>query len=103
MSTVDVQPIERINFAPATEVEEVLQNVATLLTTVRYTVPYDRALGINPDYLDDPTPITRAKLTSNIIATLRKHEPRATVVSMNFREDPADGRLIPIARVAVNV
>lgn len=103
MSTVDVTPIKAINFGPATEVEEVLQNVATLLTTVQYSVPYDRTLGVDPVYLDDPTPVTRAKLTANIIATLRKHEPRATVVSINFREDPAEGRLIPIARVAVNV
>lgn len=103
MSTVDVMPVKEINFGPATVREEVLQNVATLLTTIKYSVPYDRALGIDPVYLDDPTPVTRARLTANIIATLRKHEPRATVVSINFKEDPLEGRLIPIARVAVNV
>ena len=92
-----------VNFGPDSEREEVLQNVATLLGTMRYTVPFDRELGINPDYLDDPTPRTRAKLTANVVDLIRRKEPRAKVVEVNFKEDQAEGVLIPTVKVIVNV
>src|SRR5690606_27564942 len=60
----DVRPLAAaINVAPATEIDEILQNVAVILSTVRYTVPYDRRFGLNPQYLDDPLPVTRARAT----------------------------------------
>lgn len=38
----------RINWAPQTVVEEVLQNVSTILATQTGTVPYSRKLGSRP-------------------------------------------------------
>lgn len=92
----------KINFAPSTIEQEVLQNVATILATVRNTVPYDRALGINPDYLDDPTPVTRSRLIADIISAIHSREPRAKVTDVVFKEDQAEGVLIPTVRVIVN-
>lgn len=103
MTTFNITPrTVPINFAPGSVTEEVLQNVATLLSTLRYTVPYDRLIGVNPDYLDDPTPVTRARLTADIIDAIQKYEPRAEVIELTFEEDQAEGILIPTVRVDVN-
>lgn len=102
MTTATVSPLAApINFAPTTETEEILQNVATILATVRYTVPYDRALGINPDYLDGPIQLAQAKATADIISSIRAQEPRATIIDISFGGDAADGILKPIVRVKV--
>lgn len=104
MTTLEVTANKKpqIDFAPSTVEAEVLQNIATLLGTIRYTVPYDRTIGMNPTYLDDPTPATRARVTADIIDVLRTHEPRAKVIEVLFNEDQATGNLIPTARVTVN-
>lgn len=100
---VDVTPrAAPVNFAPATVVEEVLQNVATILATMRYSVPYDRDFGLNPDYLDDPVPLTKARATADIIATIRKYEPRCKIESVEFRGDAATGKMTPVVRVSIN-
>lgn len=100
---IEVTPMAApVNFAPNTVVEEVLQNVATLLSTIRYTVPYDRMLGINPNYLDDPSPVTRARLTADILETIQKYEPRAKVIEILFKEDQREGILVPTVRMDVN-
>ncbi len=89
------------NFGPNNVVEEVTQNIATLLSTIKFSVPYDRNLGINPDYLDDITPVTKAKLTADVINVLREHEPRAEVKDVTFTESE-QGTLIPAVKVAIN-
>ena len=91
-----------VNFAPATVVEEVLQNVGTLLATMRYSVPYDRALGLNPEYLDDPIPLTQARATADIVATIQRYEPRCIIDSVTFRGDAARGIMQPTVRVKIN-
>lgn len=91
-----------INWGPENTIEEVTQNVATLLSTVRYSVPYDRTLGLNPDYLDDTTQITKAKLTADIFKLIREREPRAEVKEIIFQQDDIQGLLIPTVRMAIN-
>lgn len=90
-----------IDFMPKTEREEILQNVATILATVRYSVPYDRNFGINPEYLDDPMPITQARATADIIAAIRKYEPRCNIESVRFEGDQQEGIMRPIVRVYI--
>lgn len=103
MSVYSVTPSNAaINFAPETEAAEILQNVATILATVRYTVPYDRAIGINPEYLDGPMQLAQAKATADIISSIRTQEPRAQVVDISFTGDGAEGILKPTVRVNIN-
>lgn len=102
MSIVTATPYVPIDFGPDTVAAEVTQNVATLLSTVCYTVPYDRTLGLNPDYLDDTTQVTKAKLTAQIFELIRDHEPRAEIKEITFQEDDAEGLLIPTVRMAIN-
>lgn len=83
-----------IDFAPATLIEEVMQNVITICTTAKFSVPMDREFGINAAYLDDPVNIVRSKLSAEIVNAVRKFEPRARITHITFINDP-DGHVYP--------
>ena len=90
-----------INFAPSSTVEEVIQNVRTIMTTTVYSVPLDRTFGINPDMLDLPIPAAMARLTAEIVAAVQRFEPRAAVTEVTFAGDGADGILKPSVRLRI--
>lgn len=84
---------------PASELEEVIQNVRTILATPRGTVPLDRAFGILGAALDDPLPAARAAMTSDIIEAIAKYEPRAEPISVSYEMDNLSGRLLPTVTI----
>lgn len=90
-----------VNFSPANEIEEVLQNVRTIVNTVVKSVPMDRELGINTDLLDAPINIVGGKLQAQIMDAINKFEPRAKVKSIAFSGDVAQGKIIPTIKVAI--
>ena len=75
---------EDINFAPSSDVEEILQNVVTILATPKYSVPMFREFGLDGSMLDDAINLSRAKLSSEIIQAVRKYEPRAKITRLDF-------------------
>jgi len=87
----------RVNWAPKSVVEEVLQNVAVILATQIGTVPFARRLGISTDLLDKPSPVVIASLTREVIQKIGEFEPRAVIHSIIFDENSSaeDGRVIP--------
>lgn len=102
MATYEVAPLGKpIDFDPPGETQEILQNVATILATMRYTVPYDRAFGINPEYLDDPMPVAQARATADVIEAINRYEPRCRVESVTFQGDGMEGITRPIVRVYI--
>ena len=46
MEYVVMPDAQTIDLAPATKIEEILQNVRTILGTVKFSVPLDREFGI---------------------------------------------------------
>lgn len=102
MYEITAENINYINFAPDSLEEEVLQNVKTILTTTKYSVPLDREFGLSATMLDDPMPIAKAKLTAEIIMAIRRWEPRARVVEVRYEGDGMDGILRPKVRLEIN-
>lgn len=94
---------DKVDFAPGSAVEEVLQNVRTLLATKKFSVPLDRALGLDFTVLDQPLPKAQAGMRVEIIEAIRKHEPRARVRRVDFSGEGIDGRLVPKVTVSVDV
>lgn len=90
-----------VNFSPQTTVEEVLQNVRTILTTIKGSVPLDRDFGIDGSYVDAPMPVAKAKLASEIMSAVQKYEPRATITSIDFTGE-IEGTLKPRIEVKIN-
>ena len=83
-----------VDFNPASVVAEVLQNVRTILSTRKGSVPLDRDFGISWEYLDRPIDVAQMLMRSEIIDAVSKYEPRATVESVVFEgsaEDALDG------------
>ena len=78
--------------------EEIVQNVAVILSTIKGSVPLDRTFGVDPAFLDRPMPVAQALLTADIAREVEKQEPRVKVTSVKFDPDPAgasDGVLKP--------
>ncbi len=75
---------EYIDFEPETEEEEVLQNIKTICSTPKNSVPLDREFGIDIDPLDKPTPAAKAQIQREIIRAIKKYEPRAKIESVDF-------------------
>lgn len=94
--------LDKINFG-ASGVEEVLQNVKTFLSTPRFSVPLDRAIGINASVVDQPIPKAQAIIRDDIFRNLPLHEPRARASNIQFDGVAIDGHLIPRVKVQVNL
>ena len=90
-----------IDWSPSTVIEEVLQNVRMIVGVWRSEVPLDRELGIDPSLIDAPIGAARARLMSSLAETIKRCEPRASLQSVEFRSDAAEGVVQPI--ITVNV
>ncbi len=91
-----------VNFAPATPIEEIVQNLRTILNTAVGTVPLDRDFGVPVDLVDAPQPVALARLTAQIVKAVHRYEPRAAVKRVTYTGD-ADGRLVPKLEVEIDV
>ncbi|SDD89954.1 GPW/gp25 family protein [Sporomusa acidovorans] len=84
-----------VNFAPDTTTEEIFQNVRTILATPVYSVPLNRAFGVNAELVDLPLPVAKAKLAAEIVQAIQKFEPRVEVTKVLFTDKAIAGRLQP--------
>ena len=83
-TTVETTTKEYVDFDPLTEEEEILQNVRTICSTPKNSVPLDREFGIDCDPLDAPTPAAIAKIQREIIHAIKKYEPRAKIEGVDL-------------------
>lgn len=93
-----------IDFAPSSEVAEILQNIRTILSTRKGTVPLDREFGLSWGHLDKPHSIAKSLMKVEVIDAINKYEPRASVIAVEFDESAEDamvGLLKP--RVIVSI
>ncbi len=90
-----------INFAPATTLEEIAQNVRMIITTAKGSVPLDREFGIDAKALDKPLAVAQAVLSSEIVSAISKYEPRARVTKIVYQGKEQEGQLEPTVRIEV--
>jgi phage baseplate assembly protein W len=91
-----------INWSPASETEEILQNVRFILGTVGGTVPLARWLGINRTMIDGPVTKQRAALMMGAVRALQRGEDRVTVREVYIDDlDAANGQFSPRVRIAL--
>lgn len=95
------QPVQDIDFAPASKAAEILQNLRTIITTAKYSVPLDRDFGFNAEMLDNPVNAAQAQLQSEIIMAIKAYEPRVTVTGITITGTD-NGVLIPKVQVMIN-
>lgn len=97
--TLVINPTE-INFNPTTVIEEILQNVNTIVTTSKFSVPLFRALGVEASFLDEPTPLVQSKLVAEITEKVEFFEDRVIVERISI-ESNNDGRMIPTLQISI--
>ncbi|MFV0618109.1 GPW/gp25 family protein [Megasphaera sp. WILCCON 0056] len=91
---VSVKAPEIIDIAPKNDVNEILQNVRTILATTKGTIPLDRGFGIDGSVIDMPTMQAQAYLTNEIFQAIRRYEPRVSIDNITF-DGEITGKLIP--------
>lgn len=99
--TVKAYALEKINLAPEDTTEEVLQNVAVILSTPKFSVPLERGLGLAQRFLDKPISAAQSILISEVLEAIEEFEPRAEVENVTFELGERPGTLIPIVEVKI--
>ena len=89
-----------VNFFPENEYEEIIQNVKTICSTAKYSVPLDRAFGIGTNIVDKPINQAKALIMSGIIEAINEYEPRVKIVKIDFDGDALNGKLYPVLEIA---
>lgn len=91
-----------INIAPATLIEEIIQNVAMILSTPKGTAPLFRDFGADISFLDRPIRAAESLIVAEVYDAIEMFEPRAEILSVSFEREEMTGRLIPIVEVGIN-
>lgn len=90
-------PLTSVDFA-ATGIDEVKQNVRTILATIQGELFLDRHFGVPGDIVDEPQSKFHRHL-SRIAAAVERHEPRCRVTRIKLQNPgmsaAADGKVIP--------
>lgn len=90
----------KINFG-ASGVDEVLQNVSMILASVIHSCPMHRNFAWDASMLDRPQNAVKAVIISRLHAAIKKYEPRAKVISIQFQADGLNGVMKPVVKVRV--
>ena len=93
--------LKKINLAPESTVEEVLQNIAMILSTPKFSVPLDRGFGLAQRFIDTPIQTAQPLLISEVLDAIEEYEPRAEVENVDFVLGDRPGALIPIVEVNI--
>lgn len=93
--------LTNINIAPESTVEEVLQNVAVLISSPKFSVPLDRGLGLAQRFIDKPIQVAQSILISEVIEAVQEYEPRAQIDNVTYELGERPGALIPIVEVTI--
>lgn len=88
----------------ATGLRGLAQEIRTVLSTAKGSVPMDRNFGLSWDTVDLPMPQVLPLFISDIVEALEANVPRIRVKDVQFgnsTEDTLDGVLLPIVTVEI--
>ena len=91
----------KLNLAPETLEEEVLQNVAIIVSTPKFSVPLDRGLGLAQRFIDKPMQVAQSILISEVLDAVEEYEPQAEVTNVTFEAGETPGLLVPVLEVNI--
>jgi phage baseplate assembly protein W len=83
----------KIDFMPADEIFEIIQNVQTIISTVKNTAPLYREFGISAENLDLPINIAQTKIAAELAAEIAQFEPRCQLKKVLIGGDFPHGEL----------
>ncbi|WP_197229875.1 hypothetical protein [Lysinibacillus sphaericus] len=96
----EVEAMTNIDYG-ATGVQEVLQNVAFIMSTFKMSCPLDREFAIEP-VIDKPITIVKALHSARVVEAINQFEPRATVEAVEITGEAEQGLVRTKVKVTVN-
>ncbi|MCL2563613.1 MAG: hypothetical protein FWE08_06220 [Oscillospiraceae bacterium] len=91
--TVSSNQLKKVNLAPATKAEEILQNILVIVASISGCNCLARDIGIRGDYKGRPLSAVRSFIVGQVHEQIFLHEPRAEVVSTTVSENHLTGEL----------
>lgn len=91
--TSDGSLLEDIDLSPATVIEDVVQNIATILATIKGTIPYMRGFGRNREIEGRPMPVVKNMIVSDVFQQISDYEPRAILGEIRVEENKESDEL----------
>ena len=89
----------------ASGIDEIVQNVITIISTKKGSVPLDRDFGLDYVYLDQAENQVMDRFIPDIFDEVEKQEPRVKVLEVDFIEQEnsitSEGFLYPKVRVEI--
>jgi len=92
--TLTYEP-KNINFRPATVLEEIYQNINTILSTYKFTVPLFREFGFTAEFIDRPLTVLLPIYVREVVEVVEKYEPRVMVEEVKMSAE-IEGKVYPI-------
>ena len=84
------------------EQKAIVQNILAILKTSKGSCPGLRGYGIDPEILHKPIPVAKAAYSVSISKQLAEFVPEATLISLEFEDDPNHPEILnPILEVMI--
>lgn len=77
--------------------QDIVDNLKTIFTTPKGTVPFDRNFGIDVSILDEPINLVQGRLTVEFIRNVKQYEPRTKIKEISF--EMINNNVIPKVRI----
>lgn len=84
-----------INFRPESVLEEIFQNINTILGTYKFSVPLFRDFGFLAEFIDRPMSVLHQIYVREVVETIEKYEERVIVEEVKMTAE-IDGIAYPI-------
>jgi len=100
--TVDTSIPARVVIG-ATGLAQLAQEIRTVLSTRKGSVPLDRDFGLDWSFLDRPVTTLGPRYVADVARSLEKYVPRVKVVEVTFKrgDEDGDGVVHPVVKVAI--
>lgn len=99
---VSSAPLESIQINPQNEIEEIIQNLHTILSTPKGSVPMYREFGIDSFVIDVNVNAAMSLMVNAVYEAIETFEPRAEIVNVTFKDPKTQGKLIPVVEVKLH-
>lgn len=97
---VSSKDINSITLNETDPVRSILQNIAIILSTPKFSVPLYRDFGLPMTFIDKPMVAARPMMIAEIRDAISEYEPRVDVLNITFEEE-SPGKLM--AKVEVEI
>ena len=75
------------------EAERIQKNVSNLLSIYENEVPFDRSIGLNPDWIDQPITEITSDLLTEMEDLIEEKEPRTQISIEDVLQKAFEGRV----------